>query len=124
MKCYTTNKDAVFVCTEKTLEKDEKIEMNLMKAYPEVTYQEVLGMGGALTESAAYTYSKMSDEKKKELLALKAVYFGCRKNKRLIGSTFVENFRDPDRRQEIDFSEALEIVHDLIEKMDKEIANG
>ena len=57
---------------------------------------------------------------KKELLALKAVYFGCRKNKRLIGSTFVENFRDPDRRQEIDFSEALEIVHDLIEKMEVE----
>ena len=57
---------------------------------------------------------------KKELLALKAVYFGCRKNKRLIGSTFVENFRDPDRRKEIDFSEALEIVHDLIEKMEVE----
>ena len=23
MKCYTTNKDGVFICTEKTLEKDE-----------------------------------------------------------------------------------------------------
>lgn len=73
MKCYTTNKEAVFRCTEKTLEKDETIEMNLIKAYPQVTYQEVIGMGGALTESAAYTYSKMSDEKKKELIAL---YFG------------------------------------------------
>ena len=49
MKCYTTNKDGVFICTEKTLEKDERIEMNLIKAYPEVRYQEVLGMGGALT---------------------------------------------------------------------------
>ena len=67
MKCYTTNKDGVFICTEKTLEKDERIEMNLIKAYPEVRYQEVLGMGGALTEAAAYTYSRMSDEKKKEL---------------------------------------------------------
>ena len=56
----------------------------------------------------------------KELLALKAVCYGCRKNKRLIGSIFVENFRDPDRRQEIDFLEALEIVHDLIEKMEVE----
>ena len=65
MKCYTTNKDGVFICTEKTLEKDERIEMNLIKAYPEVRYQEVLGMGGALTEAAAYTYSRMSDEKKK-----------------------------------------------------------
>ena len=52
MKCYTTNKDGVFICTEKTLEKDERIEMNLIKAYPEVRYQEVLGMGGALTEAA------------------------------------------------------------------------
>nr|DAQ28893.1 MAG TPA: hypothetical protein [Caudoviricetes sp.] len=54
----------------------------------------------------------------KELLALRAVCYGCNTNKRLIGSTFVENFRDPDRRQEIDFSEALEIVHNLIEKME------
>ena len=60
----------------------------------------------------------------KELLALKAVCFGCRKNVRLTGSTFVENFRDSVRRQEIDFLEALEIAYDLIEKMDKEIANG
>ncbi len=50
--------------------------MNLIKAYPEVRYQEVLGMGGALTEAAAYTYSRMSDEKKKELIGL---YFGERK---------------------------------------------
>ena len=42
MKCYTTNKDGVFICTEKTLEKDERIEMNLIKAYPEVRYQEHL----------------------------------------------------------------------------------
>lgn len=60
----------------------------------------------------------------KELLALKAVYFGCIKNMRLAECTFLENFRDPDGRQEIDFSEALEIVYDLIEKRDKETANG
>ena len=78
MKCYTTNKDGVFICTEKTLEKDERIEMNLIKAYPEVRYQEVLGMGGALTEAAAYTYSRMSDEKKKELIGL---YFGEKGNR-------------------------------------------
>ena len=34
MKCYTTNKDGVFICTEKTLEKDERIEMNPNKAFP------------------------------------------------------------------------------------------
>ena len=61
MKCYTTNKDGVFICTEKTLEKDERIEMNLIKAYPEVRYQEVLGMGGALTEAAAGSISRKRD---------------------------------------------------------------
>ena len=35
-------------------------------------------MGGALTEAAAYTYSRMSDEKKKELIGL---YFGEKGNR-------------------------------------------
>lgn len=52
----------------------------------------------------------------KELLALKAVYFGCIKNMRLAECTFLEYFRDPVERQGIDFLEALEIIHDLIEK--------
>ena len=88
MKCYTTNKDGVFICTEKTLEKDERIEMNLIKAYPEVRYQEVLGMGGALTEAAAYTYSRMSDEKKKELIGL---YFGEKGNRYNFCRTHVQS---------------------------------
>lgn len=73
MKCYSTNKDHAFFEEEKVFETDERSEMNLIKAYPAITYQEILGMGGALTEAAAYTYSKMSPESQKKLLDL---YFG------------------------------------------------
>ena len=49
MKCYSTNKDHAFFEEEKVFETDERSEMNLIKAYPAITYQEILGMGGALT---------------------------------------------------------------------------
>ena len=49
-------------------------EMRLLKAYPDITYQKILGMGGAFTEAAAYTYANMSEKKKKELISL---YFGA-----------------------------------------------
>ena len=41
--------------------------------FPEYTYQEWLGFGGAFTESAGYTLSKMSPEKQEEMLN---AYFG------------------------------------------------
>ncbi len=40
---------------------------------PSISYQQILGMGGALTEGAAYTYARMSAEKQQQLLAL---FFG------------------------------------------------
>ena len=48
-----------------------------MHVYPEVSYQKILGIGGAFTEAAAYTYSKMSYEKQQQLLDL---YFGSSNN--------------------------------------------
>lgn len=73
MKYYTSGRNFTFKEAEKEFQTDAKCEMNLIKAYPKITYQEILGMGGALTESAAYTYAQMSPEKQKELLDL---YFG------------------------------------------------
>ncbi len=73
MKCYTTNREAAFVEETKEFEVISGSEMKLVKVYPETTYQEILGLGGALTEAAAYTYAQMSEEKKKELIDL---YFG------------------------------------------------
>ena len=61
MKYYTSGRNFTFKEAEKEFQTDAKCEMNLIKAYPKITYQEILGMGGALTESAAYTYAQMLD---------------------------------------------------------------
>lgn len=78
MKCYITNQEQTLFEEEKTFTADSHGEMQQIKAYPRVTYQEILGMGGALTEASAYTYSKMSEDKQKELLDL---YFGEKGNR-------------------------------------------
>ena len=45
----------------------------LINLYPQVTYQQMDGFGGAITESAAYVYSLMDPEQKKQMLD---EYFG------------------------------------------------
>ena len=47
--------------------------MKVINIYPEVTYQEIEGFGGAFTEASAYNYSKLSETLKEELLE---DYFG------------------------------------------------
>lgn len=47
--------------------------MHVINVYPDVAYQAMRGFGGAFTESAAYNYAAMSEEKQKELVA---AYFG------------------------------------------------
>ncbi|MBQ6889316.1 MAG: glucosylceramidase [Lachnospiraceae bacterium] len=73
MKCYVTNELQHMKEMQISLEKRDGGEMQLVKVYPSVSYQEILGMGGAFTEASAYTYSQMSEEKQKELISL---YFG------------------------------------------------
>ncbi|MBO5146325.1 MAG: glucosylceramidase [Lachnospiraceae bacterium] len=48
--------------------------MHVINVYPDVTYQQMRGFGGAFTESAAYNYAGMSEAKKKELIT---AYFGA-----------------------------------------------
>lgn len=43
-------------------------EENVVNLYPEVTYETLEGFGGAMTESAAYVYSRMDEKQKKRLL--------------------------------------------------------
>lgn len=73
MKCYTTNQKDTFVEETKEFEVKTGSEMKQVKFYSETAFQEILGLGGALTEAAAYTYAQMSEDKKKELIEL---YFG------------------------------------------------
>jgi len=42
----------------------ESTEMSVVNVFDEIEYQEVLGFGGAFTESAAYNYSLLTDEQK------------------------------------------------------------
>ncbi len=48
--------------------KDTQAENQVVNLYPEVRFEVLEGFGGAITDSAAYVYSLMSDEQKKELI--------------------------------------------------------
>lgn len=73
MKCYVTDQKRRLEETSIEQKLGSSGEMQQVKVYENVTYQEILGIGGALTEAAAHTYAGMSPEKKEEILSL---YFG------------------------------------------------
>ncbi|MCI5522828.1 MAG: glucosylceramidase [Spirochaetia bacterium] len=70
-----------FITDEKNNLIEEQIEFpalngwvpNQLKISDKISYQKILGFGGALTEASAYVWSKMDDENKDKLLDL---YFG------------------------------------------------
>lgn len=65
--------------TAKKIEKQVKftfdpgVENKVINLYPDIRYQEIMGFGGAITESSGYVFSKMSHEKQREILD---AYFG------------------------------------------------
>ena len=73
MDVYTTSSSKRFEKTVMEFVDRPRAEMNLIKIYPDEVYQEILGFGGALTESSAYVWSRMGAENKEKLLGL---YFG------------------------------------------------
>lgn len=58
---------------EAIFSKDDNVEMRAVNIYPKVEYQVFEGFGGAITEASGYTFSKMSDSNKKDILS---AYFG------------------------------------------------
>lgn len=46
----------------------EKLENQIINIYPEITYQTILGFGGAFTEATGYSIKKLSLEKQKQLI--------------------------------------------------------
>lgn len=50
------------------LKRDIKTENMVINVYPEMRYQEIIGFGGAFTETSAYNYSKMSAKSKREII--------------------------------------------------------
>ena len=53
----------------------------------------------------------------KEVLALKAVAYGCNKNKKLAGSTYIEDIK-AEKSKEITFYDALIAVFSIIDRID------
>ena len=50
------------------IEENLKEENNIINIHPEKTYQEWLGLGGALTNSTTHNFNQLSDKKRDELL--------------------------------------------------------
>ncbi|WP_310602038.1 glycoside hydrolase family 30 protein [Anaerosporobacter sp.] len=69
----TDYNEGKFLETTNVTEGVEVGAMNVVNLYPDVTYQEIRGFGGAFTEAAGYTVSKLSEEKQKEIAE---AYFG------------------------------------------------
>lgn len=74
-KIETNKKKNIFFKTTKKKYKryHSSIEKKVINLYPDITYQKFYGFGAAITESAAYAYSLLPDEKKKQFMQ---DYFG------------------------------------------------
>ena len=67
---FTTDKYKKMQKSSTYFEQDTETESNLIKLYPDISFQNIVGFGGAFTESAGYVYSLMSDENKTRFLKL------------------------------------------------------
>ena len=69
---YETNwKHGLFFKSSNVKSKNFKNEENkILNVYPEIEYQEIIGFGGAFTESAGYAYSKLTDTNKEKVLSV------------------------------------------------------
>lgn len=63
------------------------------------------------------TENRSIDLTDKQILALKAVAYGCNGNKRLVGSSYVTDIFESNP-QEISFFEAMHIVYEIIGKLE------
>lgn len=71
MKRYLTDSDRRLEESSVTvLPSPIEPEMNLVKAYPHVTYQPFLGFGAALTEASGYVFAQMGEETRERFLNL------------------------------------------------------
>lgn len=54
----------------------------------------------------------------KEVLALKAVAYGCNKNKKLVGSTYIEDIK-AENKKSISFYDALIAIYSVIDSIEE-----
>ena len=70
-KAYISQKNGMEMLTLKadiSFEQDKETENHVISLYPDVQYQEILGFGGAFTETSAFNYSKMSPGQQKKIV--------------------------------------------------------
>ena len=68
---YETNKNKNYYFHESKIKSRKNwffIDRLVVNVYPDMTYQQFLGFGACITESSAYCYSLLSEEKKKEFM--------------------------------------------------------
>jgi len=51
-----------------SFKKDVETENMVINIFPEIHYQEIIGFGGAFTETSAYNFSRMSEKNKREII--------------------------------------------------------
>lgn len=70
MKYYISDENLRLQENSLSFREDGEFEMRKICVYPAIKYQEILGMGGAFTEAASYTFQQMTPEKQEETLNL------------------------------------------------------
>lgn len=88
MVIYITDKNGVMKQSFVSAIPSPDFEINLLKLYPEVTYQEIIGFGGAFTEAAAYVWSQLEEKDREEVLE---AYFGENGNRYNFGRTHIQS---------------------------------
>ena len=89
MKRYLTHETRRFERTQvHALPCPSMPEMQLVKVYPHITFQEIVGFGGALTEAAGYVYALMEKPLQQEFMQL---YFGDAGNRYSLGRLSVQS---------------------------------
>ncbi|WP_026506576.1 glycoside hydrolase family 30 protein [Butyrivibrio sp. MC2013] len=73
MKAYITDDKRRMTAVDIETAVGSAGEMQQVRMHPDTLFQTIKGIGGALTEAAAYTYSQLDDDQKEKFLDL---YFG------------------------------------------------
>lgn len=89
MECYVTDSVRRFEKVHlKSTWSLRAPEMQLVKVYPDISYQSVIGFGAALTESSAYVFAQMDPSDQKRLIDL---YFGDEGNRYSLCRTVIQS---------------------------------
>ena len=89
MKRYLTDETRRLECSRlQILPCPTAPEMQLVKVYPHITFQKIVGFGGALTEAAGYVYAQMDAGTRADFMRL---YFGEGGNRYSLGRLSVQS---------------------------------